>query len=292
MNLVEHQLDINGMKAVCFEQAGQDPSVVFAHATGFHARCWDEVIENLANQQCYAPDLRGHGRSEKTPPPYPWPVFAEDILGLCESFDIKGAIGVGHSMGGFAVTLAAALNPKIFSALLLIDPVILPPEAYVETGSTNQHFVARRRNEWSSVSEMFERFSTRPPFNSWREEALQLYCEYGLLPNSEGTGFVLACPPAIEAAVYDGAKAKDPYPLLGDVHIPVRILRSSFTSSKKPDEDDKTPNMSASPTVKSLAGSFQNASDILLYERSHFIPMEDPVLVAEQVKDLITVVTS
>ena len=50
--------------------------------------------------------------------------------------------------------------------------------------------------------------------------------------------------------------------------------------------------MSASPTVKSLAGSFQNASDILLYERSHFIPMEDPVLVAEQVKDLITVVTS
>ena len=72
----------------------------------------------------------------------------------------------------------------------------------------------------------------------------------------------------------------------------MRILRSSFKSSKKVDEDDKTPNMSASPTVKNLAGSFQNASDILLYERSHFIPMEDPVLVAEQVKDLITVVTS
>tara|TARA_B110000263_G_C15296596_1_gene505833 strand:+ start:522 stop:1403 length:882 start_codon:yes stop_codon:yes gene_type:complete len=293
MDLTEHRLHINGAETVCFEQIGKGLPIVFAHATGFHARCWDEVIGKLDSKQCYAPDFRGHGRSEKLPPPYPWPRFAEDLLGVCETFHIKGAIGVGHSMGGYAVAIAAALNPEAFSALLLIDPVILPPEAYTDNPrETGEHFAARRRNEWASPEEMFERFRTRPPFNSWRPEALKLYCEHGLLPNNEGDGFVLACPPAVEAAVYEGNRAGDPYPFLSRVQIPVRILRAGSKTVKKSAGDDKVPDMSSSPTVKSLAGRFQNASDIVMYERTHFIPMEVPELVANHVEDLIDIVES
>ena len=61
---------------------------------------------------------------------------------------------------------------------------------------------------------------------------------------------------------------------------------------KKSAGDDKVPDMSSSPTVKSLAGRFQNASDIVMYERTHFIPMEVPELVANHVEDLIDIVES
>ncbi|MFN8560842.1 MAG: alpha/beta hydrolase [Anaerolineae bacterium] len=90
------------------------------------------------------------------------------------------AVGVGHSLGGHAVTLAAAREPELFAALLLIDPVIMPREYYVGVVEF-EHFTARRRNEWASPDEMHARFSERPPFSSFKPEVLRDYVDYGLV---------------------------------------------------------------------------------------------------------------
>ena len=273
----EHRLQINGIEIVVFEwgtqQVGQ-PTLVFAHANSFHARVWDAVIKLLPEFHSIAIDLPGHGRSQQPAPPYNWRLYAECVVGVSQAFGLTKAIGIGHSLGGHAVTLAAAMQPDLFAALLLIDPVILPREQYVGVFELN-HFSARRRNEWESPEAMIERFKERLPFNRWNPDVLRDYAEYGLLPNPNSAGYVLACAPEYEAATYNYASAANIYPEIATVRIPVTILRAAG------EYDAQQGNHSDSPTAPDLAAQFPNAVDVPLPQYSHFIPMEAPELVAE-----------
>lgn len=277
---IPSRIRANSLDLQLYEWPGDGPTVFLAHATGFHARCWDQVAKKLPGFHIYALDMRGHGRSEKPAPPYPWRRFGEDVAEVARQLGLSGALAVGHSKGGYAVTLAAALQPSAFSKLLLIDPVIPPREAYGRPSASEPHFAARRRNEWASPGEMFERFKDRPPFASWDAAVLRDYCQYGLVPNPGGEGFVLACPPAIEAATYAGSSGQDIYPEIESLTIPVRILRA------KQREEGAPMDMSGSPTAPDLATHFQNAEDRYLPHYSHFIPMEDPGFVAAQIREL------
>jgi lipase len=271
----ESRISVNGVELALWEWPGEGPPIFFCHATGFHARCWDQVIAHLPGRHCYAIDLRGHGRSSKPDPPYQWRNFGSDVAAVVSHLGLSGAIGAGHSMGGHAVTLAAALRPNAFSSLVLIDPVIRSRGAYIGPW-TEAHFVAKRRNRWASPREMFERFQDRPPFAAWDRAVLRDYCEYGLLP--EGDGYVLACPPAIEAAIYENSPApeSDIYAKLDTIRIPVLVVRSV----KPADPADV---MSRSPTAPELASSFARGLDLPVAEFSHFIPMESPTFVAERI---------
>jgi lipase len=273
------RISVNGVELGLFEWPGEGPPIFFCHATGFHARCWDQVIAHLPGRHCFALDFRGHGRSSKPSPPYEWRNFGQDVAAVAESLGLSVAIGVGHSMGGHAVTLGAALRPGSFSSLLLVDPVIRSRENYIGPWR-EAHFVAKRRNRWASPQEMFDRFEKRPPFASWDPAVLRDYCDYGLLP--DGDGFVLACPPSIEASIYENspAPASNIYPEIGAIKIPVRVVRAG----KIPDPGDV---MGRSPTAPELASSFEHGTDLCLRERSHFIPMEAPALTAKLITECI-----
>ena len=51
-----------------WEWPGEGPALLFAHATGFHGRCWDHIIRMFPRRHCLAIDGRGHGRSGKPEP--------------------------------------------------------------------------------------------------------------------------------------------------------------------------------------------------------------------------------
>jgi pimeloyl-ACP methyl ester carboxylesterase len=273
---IESRVQANEIGLAVFEWPGEGTPVFFAHATGFHARCWDQVIARLPGRRCIAMDMRGHGRSDKPAPPYVWRSFGEDVAAVARQLDFHGYIAVGHSKGGHAVTLAAALEPGIFSRLILVDPVILPRDTYARA-PMEEHFAARRRNHWTSPDEMFERFRARPPFNAWDPAVLRDYCDYGLLPNPDGEGYVLACPPRIEAAVYAGSAGTDIYDEIESLDIPVRVLRARAR------QESSLMDMSGSPTAAGLASHFKHGEDVPGPQHSHFIPMADPALVAEEV---------
>jgi pimeloyl-ACP methyl ester carboxylesterase len=280
----------DGYDLCVFEWPGDGPPVFFAHATGFHARCWDQVVAKLHGRQCYAIDFRGHGRSAKPEPPYVWRHFGEDVVAVAEQLGLEGSLGVGHSKGGHAVTFAAAHRPEAFAGLLLLDPVIMTEAAYQEfrpPAPGGEHFAARRRNEWSSPEEMFERFTDREPFVRWDVAVLRDYCDYGLLP--DGDGYVLACPPAIEADVYANAGGTNIYPEVALVDVPVRVLRGK-PREMMPGEMPR--DMSASPTARDLASHFTNAEDVLMPEATHFFPMEDPGLVARHIEEMLATMAS
>jgi len=282
---IESRVAVNDVELCLFEWPGDGPPIVLVHATGFHARCWDQVVAHLPGRHVYAVDMRGHGRSSKPEPPYPWDRFGDDLASMASLLRIEGAIGVGHSMGGHSVVLAAAGAPGAFAKLLLIDPVIMPRASYAEAHPPSEgHFSARRRNEWASAEEMFERFKDRPPFNSWEPAVLRDYCEYGLVPSPDRKWLVLACPPAIEAAIYASGQGTDAYPAIESLDIPVRILRAR----QRPEGGGAPADMSGSPTTQDLATHFRQAKDMVLPQYSHFIPMEAPEFVADQIVELIS----
>ena len=282
----EGRLTVRGIELAYIEWGRRDgPTVLMLHATGFHARCWDGVVRALAEpMHVVAVDQRGHGRSSKAPP-YDWRQFGTDAAALVKALDLDDIIGVGHSMGGHAVVQTAGTHPDRFRSLLLVDPVILDPGSYARSapfGSAETHPVARRRNRWASPEEMFERFKDRHPFSLWNPEVLMDYCQFGLV--RDGDGFVLGCPPIVEAAIYTGSAGRDIRNVIRNVGQPVVVLRARGRTP--PRDDSGAMDFSRSPTWPGLADAFPNGRDVHHPELSHFMPMQAPGLVAEHIEEL------
>ena len=51
--------------------------------------------------------------------------------------------------------------------------------------NASDHPVSRRKNRWLDACEMYERFSAKPPFDSWDPRVLRDYCDYALHPADE-----------------------------------------------------------------------------------------------------------
>lgn len=269
------------LQIAVWDWPGDPPVLLFAHATGFHGRCWDEIARRFSGRRVLAMEFRGHGRSSIPAPPIPWPHFAQDVLAVARHFDLRGAIGIGHSMGGHSLVSAAIADSTIFGALVLVDPVIMAREAY-HAPPPDSAYIARRRNRFASAEEMFQRFRARLPFSAWRPEALRNYCDFGLRP--DGDAFVLACPPEVEAAIYARCNApeNDLYGGIPRVEIPVKVLRAGTTMQSAQLD------LNASPTGPEVASSFPRGQEIFLSDRNHYIPMEAPELVEAEIRRTLT----
>jgi hypothetical protein len=83
----------------------------------------------------------------------------------------------------------------------------------------------------------------------------------------------------VEASIYPLSVSPDSnlHPELGRVRQPVVVVRGGIPWS--PEKFD----LSTSPTDPNLAAYFPQGRDVLLEGRSHFIPMEIPEWVAEEV---------
>ena len=283
----EHCASVRGTEITYFEWGDPtDQPVIMLHATGFHARCWDAAVAALGGgYRVIAVDQRGHGRSGKNGP-FGWREFGADLVELIDQLDLRDAIGVGHSMGGHTATQAAALRNDRFERLLLVDPVIMEPEAYKSWGDERpftepgQHPVARRKADWTSWEQMYERFHDRLPFRLWRDDVLRDYCRHGVLANPEGEGFVLACPPIVESSIYMGSGGMDIYEQIRSLPHPVTVMRAHRREIRQGEMD-----FTQSPTWEGLAAAFPNGRDLHLPHLTHFIPMQRPDLVARVIAD-------
>lgn len=277
---VEHRIPAGGLELAAWEWPGEGRPLLLVHATGFHARCWNAVVRRLPGRRVFAVDMPSHGASERKPPPYDWTHFGDDLAAVVQALGLQDAVGVGHSMGGHALVLAAAKLPGAFRGLLLVDPVIADPElARRVEGSIGaaDHPIARRRNRWDSPAAMAESFARKEPYSRWDPEVLADYCQYGLR-RAEGGGFELACPPDLEAEVYVGMHMRDIYGVIPRVDVPVDVIRARSRRA-----DDSPWDFSPSPTWERLAGCFAQGRDEQLPDRSHFIPMEIPGWMAERI---------
>lgn len=91
-------------------EAGAVPPLLLLHGLASNARIWDKVAPHLAaaGLHCIAPDLRGHGLSDKSVDGYSFEQIGRDLAVFMQRVQIEEPVVVGHSWGAsLALDLAA-----------------------------------------------------------------------------------------------------------------------------------------------------------------------------------------
>jgi pimeloyl-ACP methyl ester carboxylesterase len=266
---------LDGVGIAVHDLGGPDdpgaPVLLFSHATGLHGLVWSPVAAALTDRfRCLALDYRGHGLSE-TPPgaSLAWSRMGDDAHAVLESDPVARSRivhGVGHSMGGAALVLAAARPSSRLRSLWLYEPVIVGPGVLPRSDAPNPlaDGAARRRASFASYDEALANFAAKPPLNQLRPDALEAYVRGGFRPEDDGR-VTLRCSPATEAAVFRGAGESGAWDVLPVLDLPVAIVAGRG-------EGDGTVAALAPPAFEKLVHG-------TLVERphlGHFGPLEDP----------------
>ncbi|OSY36849.1 MULTISPECIES: alpha/beta fold hydrolase [Pseudonocardia] len=104
-----------------FRVAGSGPAVVLVHGIGDSSATWEAVLPALARRHLViAPDLLGHGNSEKPRADYSVAAYANGIRDLLGVLGIGRATLVGHSLGGGVAMQFAYQFPERTERLVLV----------------------------------------------------------------------------------------------------------------------------------------------------------------------------
>ena len=105
------------------EWPGAGPPLVLLHGIGSRGASWLPVAPMLGERfHLYAPDLRGHGASDKPERGYLIPDYAADVAGLVDALGLARPLILGHSLGSLAALEWAVANPARASRIALEDP--------------------------------------------------------------------------------------------------------------------------------------------------------------------------
>jgi pimeloyl-ACP methyl ester carboxylesterase len=128
-----HTLRRNGI-TLAHAESGSGTPLVFVHGWACdHTLFASQVTHFSRSHRVVAVDLRGHGASDAPLQDYTVAGFADDLAWQCVQLGLVRPVIVGHSMGGTIALELAARYPNLAAAIVLIDSVILPPSAFVDT---------------------------------------------------------------------------------------------------------------------------------------------------------------
>jgi len=95
--------------------------ILFIHAFPLDSRMWQPQIDALGNIRVLAPDLRGFGRSRRSPLFDSLDLHAKDLAALLDHSSVPRALVVGLSMGGYIAFALARLFPHRVAGLVLAN---------------------------------------------------------------------------------------------------------------------------------------------------------------------------
>src|SRR4030081_471152 len=104
-----------------FRVAGSGPAILLIHGIGDNSTTWSTVQSKLAQRfTVIAPDLLGHGKSDKPRADYSVAAYANGMRDLMSVLDIERATVVGHSLGGGGAMQFAYQFPQLVERLILV----------------------------------------------------------------------------------------------------------------------------------------------------------------------------
>ncbi len=107
---------------MAYRMEGSGPALLLLHGIAGSSRTWRDVIPRLTGRfTVIAPDLMGHGQSEKPVGDYSLGAFASGIRDLLEVLDVDRATVVGQSFGGGVAMQLAYQHPERCERLILVD---------------------------------------------------------------------------------------------------------------------------------------------------------------------------
>lgn len=107
---------------VAYRRCGTGPVLLLIHGMAGSSDTWAAVLPLLAEHfTVLAPDLPGHGQSDKAPGDYSLGSYATTLRDLMAVLDIERATIVGQSLGGGIAMQFAYQFPECCDRLVLVD---------------------------------------------------------------------------------------------------------------------------------------------------------------------------
>jgi pimeloyl-ACP methyl ester carboxylesterase len=128
--------------------------VVLLHCLGEDGEDWRGplIAQLAADHPLYAPDLRGHGRSD-WPGEYGLDLLRGDLLAFLDELGLEQVILIGHSFGSAVAGIFAGAHPSRVERLVLEETVALlpldPPREIPEPPAGQALFDWELRRQWN-----------------------------------------------------------------------------------------------------------------------------------------------
>ncbi|HET6950910.1 MAG TPA: alpha/beta fold hydrolase, partial [Acidimicrobiales bacterium] len=104
-----------------YRMAGRGPAVLLLHGIGDSSVSWLPVMDDLARDHTViAPDLLGHGESDKPRADYAVAAYANGMRDLLDILGVERATIVGHSLGGGVAAQMSYQFPERCERLVLV----------------------------------------------------------------------------------------------------------------------------------------------------------------------------
>ncbi|KAL4067117.1 hypothetical protein V8B97DRAFT_1977937 [Scleroderma yunnanense] len=188
-------------------------TLILLHSTSFHKEIWEPTIqwmfEIIALRSAYAGssvlkvkcawaiECPNHGQSAVLneaalqQPPYfrnfGCEKYAEAVHRFMTSggtlsppvdFSTQKLVGIGHSLGGVAVSILQVLQPVFhFQGLVLVEP-LLSPQGLKPLRPLQKHLIQSaydRREVWPSRKDALEYFTSKRHITHWDPHVIDLY---------------------------------------------------------------------------------------------------------------------
>lgn len=273
-------------------------TVLVGHATGFHGRVYDPMLEVFDGFEVVTVDLRGHGDARwasggdhSFEPDLSWEHFGDDLGHVArflesrqraESASSRPLFGFGHSMGAACLLMVEQSAPGTFAALFCYEPVVHPPDAAALAASVPvaDHTRAPRIDRWiertrkrkahfDSREAAHSNYVSKPPYQSFDARALHAYIDHGFSLDDTG-GLDLKCRPEVEAEIYRMGPRHKTWDRLSQVQCPVLLARGS------------TVQPGPSAWADRIAAELPRGELLVFRGLGHLGPFESPQIVGER----------
>lgn len=251
-----------------------DRVLLIAHATGFLAQVYRAFAQELTNElRVVGVDMRGHGDSDAPTDPadFNWRNMADDLARAITHIGATELHGFGHSIGGTAILEVERIQPGTLHSAMAFEPIV--PPTTLPNGSPIVDAARRRLRTFPSHGHALERYSARPPLGWLRADVLHDYVHHGF-SEAENGEITLKCSPESEANTFSMAGTV-PLASLAEIELDVVIARSG---------DQDFAGALAQPAVEQLP----NGRLLEFPTLTHFGPLQEPVIVAGEMRKLIS----
>lgn len=254
------------------------PRVALCHGNGLASDAYYPFWRHLeARFELIVFDVRNHGHNPaRGTAGHNWANFASDqreiYAGIVAALGARPTLAAFHSLSAIAALRLAVDGEAPWSALLLFDPPISPPEdhrlyqAHLDDMAIMTRRAERRPERYRSTG-MFE-FQLRAGrgFQRWVEGSHRLVAETTLRFDEEAGDWPLACPRDFEAKVFETNMDASIWPRVGDIEVPVRLVGAD------PGLEGAT---QPATSCRALAQEFDLAYDCIA-GTTHFLQIEQP----------------
>lgn len=262
--------------------------VHLAHANGFPPGTYRRIIERLKGA-CRVVSWRTMPLRDGTDPEAidGWEPLATDLRHGLRGAGLEGIVGVGHSLGGVISMMAAADDPGLFRALVLLDPVLFT--GWLSWGwrltkalGQGHRFslvrkARRRRERFDSRAAIVRAWRGRGIFRDWADGVLEDYLEAGFADDADGVRLVY--PKAWEARIFR-LTPHDAWLFVRRLEIPVLALRGATSDAFR------------RPAARRVAREARHGVWREVDGTSHFLPMERPDHVSDLILDVVRQTTA